>query len=107
METKWKYITEADENSAKVFRNRHLPDFSKSPPRRLYHYTSGDNLIRIIESQELWTTPIACLSDTKELTHALEGMLENIKMKFFGSALGGYLGERPKRLLPTPLEIQL
>jgi hypothetical protein len=103
MEPEWKYITEADEANAKVFLNRHLPDFVKSPPRRLYHYTSGNNLIRIIENQELWTTQIACLNDTKELTHALEGMLENIKMRLFASALGG----RPKRLLPGPLEMRL
>lgn len=47
--------------------------------RPLFHYTSGENLIQIIQSGELWSTQIACLNDTKELVHAVDVLLEAIK----------------------------
>lgn len=44
----------------------------------LYHYTSGERLIQIIEQGELWSTQIACLNDSKELIHASEQFREVI-----------------------------
>lgn len=44
------------------------------PP--LHHYTTGDSLIKIIQSGELWATQVSCLNDSKEVTHAVE-LLEN------------------------------
>jgi len=38
----------------------------------LYHYTTGDNLIKIIESGHLWATQIAFLNDSNELLYSIE-----------------------------------
>ncbi|WP_150003889.1 hypothetical protein [Methylacidimicrobium cyclopophantes] len=32
----------------------------------LYHYTTGENFVKIIESGELWATQISCLNDAQE-----------------------------------------
>jgi len=45
---------------------------SVRPSIPLYHYTTGEGLISIISSGELWSTHIACLNDAKELTLALD-----------------------------------
>jgi hypothetical protein len=44
----------------------------------LYHYTTGENLICIIASQELWSTQISCLNDTKEFTYAVEELQKRV-----------------------------
>ncbi|QSR83901.1 DUF2971 domain-containing protein [Methylacidimicrobium sp. B4] len=35
-------------------------------PTPLYHYTTGENFIKIIESRELWATHVRCLNDKQE-----------------------------------------
>jgi hypothetical protein len=49
---------------------------SKGP---LFHYTTGENLVRIIESQELWCTQISCLNDTMEFTYAVEELQKRVR----------------------------
>lgn len=63
------------EDSAKYgdFCLHHLRNLaSLRRPVPLYHYTTGESLIQIIESGSLWATQIACLNDATELTHAVE-----------------------------------
>ncbi|KLK93104.1 hypothetical protein AA309_11135 [Microvirga vignae] len=47
------------------------PRTSDVLPRTLWHYTSGDTFIRIIESGALWSTQIACLNDHTEFGYAI------------------------------------
>jgi hypothetical protein len=42
-----------------------LPDF-------LYHYTSGQALLGILESDSVWASQIRYMNDSKEFTHAVE-----------------------------------
>ena len=50
----------------------------------LYHYTTGDNLVRIVESQELWCTQISCLNDTMEFTYAVEELQKRVTARIAG-----------------------
>jgi hypothetical protein len=45
---------------------------SKRPPDVLYHYTSQQGLLSIIEKRKLWATHIRYLNDSKEFDYALE-----------------------------------
>lgn len=44
----------------------------KTPPTRLWHYTSSDGLISILRSREIWASNISFLNDTKEIEHAVD-----------------------------------
>jgi hypothetical protein len=44
----------------------------RSMPQQLWHYTTGDNLIKILESGELWSTQVSCVNDTTEFKHAVQ-----------------------------------
>jgi hypothetical protein len=44
----------------------------------LYHYTTGQGLIEIIKSGELWSTQIACLNDSSELLYPVTLLREKI-----------------------------
>ena len=76
METK--FITEKDKTALLDFFRHYVPHFAFRPNAPLYHYTTGENLIRILETNELWTTQIACLNDEKELTYAVEEFQKRI-----------------------------
>jgi hypothetical protein len=59
---------------------------SKSPPDIIYHYTSQDGLVKILNTKVLWASHILYLNDHKEFQHAfeltkekLEGALSNCK----------------------------
>jgi hypothetical protein len=45
-------------------------------PPTLWHYTSGENLINIIKSGELWSTQVSCLNDQLELRYAQSLLLK-------------------------------
>jgi hypothetical protein len=60
------YVREQDKQEYRKFCMRHIPRFSRSLPPELWHYTSADGLIRILESGQVWSTQIACLNDTLE-----------------------------------------
>lgn len=87
MNGKLKFITQDDQDKvnqflysfAEPFFRHYLPSSWPLPP--LYHYTTGDSLIRIIESQELLATQAACLNDMTELTHAADQLRELVKMR--------------------------
>jgi hypothetical protein len=64
----------------------------------LYHYTTGENLVRIIESQELWCTQISCLNDTMEFTYAVEELQKRVRARMLeehDSKLNPFLAGRP------------
>jgi hypothetical protein len=81
MKTEWKYITKTDQESYTLFIKRHTHDFWTAKPDSLYHYTSGETLIRIVQSGELWTTHIACLNDMKEFVYAFDRLKEHIQTR--------------------------
>lgn len=43
-----------------------------TPPPHLFHYTSSDGLIKIVQKKELWATHARFFNDLKELGHALD-----------------------------------
>ncbi len=47
-----------------------LPNFQHSRPPVLWHYTSGDSLIKIIDSSTMWSTQVSCVNDQVELRYA-------------------------------------
>jgi hypothetical protein len=59
----------SDELLAKA---RPLIESSEKPPRHLYHYTSLQGMMGIVESQTLWATDARYLNDAKELIWAKE-----------------------------------
>ena len=83
------YLTDKDKESINRFlaeycATKHLlyspldQAFSAGP---LYHYTTGENLVRIIASQELWCTQISCLNDTTEFTYAIQEFQKRVRTK--------------------------
>jgi hypothetical protein len=60
------YIREGDKQEYHRFCMHHIPRFSRAPPTELWHYTSADGLISILQSGKLWSTQITCLNDTLE-----------------------------------------
>jgi hypothetical protein len=50
--------------------------FARADPRILWHYTTGESLIGIIEKGELWATQVSCLNDQTELIHAASLLTE-------------------------------
>lgn len=79
MEPDAKYLTQKDKHAMRKVLERHLPPLAQIPASPLYHYTSGENLIRIIESSELWSTQIACLNDTAEIRYGIEELLRRVR----------------------------
>jgi hypothetical protein len=45
----------------------------------LYHYTSGEGLVGIIESGELWITQASCLNDATEVRYAAAVLLDSFQ----------------------------
>lgn len=86
LEQPLKYLTDKDKESVSRFIfeyaiAKHLLSnpkdgvLGKAP---LYHYTTGENLVRIVESQELWCTQISFLDDTMEFTYAVEELQKRV-----------------------------
>jgi hypothetical protein len=49
------------------------------PPDVLYHYTSGEGLLGIVRSREIWSTNILYLNDASELSHATEVLTSELE----------------------------
>jgi hypothetical protein len=81
MASKWKFITSQIEALAADFGRHHLLQRIGLPKGPLYHYTTGENLIKIIETGELWSTQAACMNDSKELIYAVERLAERAKVR--------------------------
>src|SRR5271169_1058115 len=60
-EPEYKYITTEDLAAYEHWCAPHVAAFNPIPSGPLYHYTTGNSLIEIIKSGELWATQVACL----------------------------------------------
>jgi hypothetical protein len=98
MARKWKFITPEIESVAAGFGSHHLKQRIGLPKGPLHHYTTGDNLIKILASGELWSTQAACMNDSKELIHAVERLAERVKLQKDATAAD-------ERLLPMWLAV--
>jgi len=45
--------------------------FHRTPPQRLYHYTTQRGLLGILDSKEMWATHTQYLNDQREFRHAI------------------------------------
>src|SRR5712671_6860096 len=43
----------------------------RDPPRLLYHYTSADGLLGMLEGRQLWATNVRFMNDTSELGYGI------------------------------------
>jgi hypothetical protein len=76
-----------------------LGELELSKPRRLYHYTTAEGLLGIIESRTLWATSIHYLNDSSEYRYAFSlarttlvetpGGLSPVQVRALFSALEG------------------
>jgi hypothetical protein len=71
-EPQYKYITTEDFAAYERWCAPHVAAFNPIPSGPLYHYTTGNGLIDIIRSGELWATQVACLNDSSELLYPIE-----------------------------------
>jgi len=79
METRYKYVKKEDVAAYSDFCRHHfLQIASRSSFPELYHYTTGNGLISILESGSLWATQIACLNDSKELLYSVDLLLSSV-----------------------------
>ena len=62
--------------SAKTFIEWRSRQTSAAAPRLLFHYTSTEGLIKIVESGEIWATSIRHLSDASEYLYTLDLVVE-------------------------------
>ena len=76
-----KYISQADVAKIEGFLRHYAARFFLVPDGPLYHYTTGDSLIKILQSGELWSTQAACLNDTTELIYATEELHKRVKAR--------------------------
>lgn len=53
----------------------------------LWHYTSGEGLIGIIESGKFWTTQVACVNDSSELRYSSDLLLDQVRGKRLAAAM--------------------
>jgi hypothetical protein len=101
METK--HVTQADKDKYRGFFRYHLDGIirrrltDKSFAQRIYHYTSGETLVRILESGELWATQSSCLNDEQESLFAVEMFRKKVEARrreplsqAFASCLGTF-----------------
>lgn len=68
---------------------------SPSSNQILYHYTTGVNLIQIVESGELWATQVSCLNDIRECQSYFHLLKEAIKAPEAKTRASG----RPNRIV--------
>ena len=80
MSEQWKFITPEVQKFADDFGRHHWQRRAGLPQGPIYHYTTGDSLIRIIDSGELWSTQAACMNDTKELIYAIDRLTDRAKL---------------------------
>jgi DUF2971 family protein len=84
MKPEWKYLTPNDETTVLGLIQEWTSRLAPSAAKDLYHYTTGENLICIIEGGELWSTQIACLNDTAEVRYAVEELHRRVRARRSG-----------------------
>jgi hypothetical protein len=80
-EPEYKHITKEDLAPYERWCAPHVATFNPIPSGPLYHYTTGNGLIEIIKSGELWATQVACLNDSSELLYPIELLQSKICTK--------------------------
>jgi hypothetical protein len=63
-------VTTAERAAYWRFVQRLVPPFTETVPETLWHYTTGDSLIKIITSGKLWATQVSCVNDRTEVRYA-------------------------------------
>ncbi len=77
-----RFVLPEDRTKYSGFVTHHLRQFAVLPNTGpLYHYTSGQTFIRIIEGGEFWSTQISCLNDQKEFVLAMDALLKRTQLK--------------------------
>lgn len=71
-EPQYKYISAEDLEAYGRWYAPHVAAFNPIPSGPLYHYTTGNSVIDIIRSGELWATQVACLNDSSELLYPIK-----------------------------------
>lgn len=71
-------VTQPEINRYWDFVASEIPKTGRRAPQSgvLWHYTSGDGLIGIIQSGDLWTTQVSCVNDSTELRYSNSLLLE-------------------------------
>lgn len=59
---------------------------SRKPPKSLYHYTTQEGLIGIIQKKEIWATHTQYLNDNTEYLHASDLVLKELKKRISNSS---------------------
>ncbi len=82
VESRFQQLWSAEDNS------------DEQPPNLLYHYSSAEGLLGIIQSRQLWATNALYLNDTSEISDALEvfrSELESVPLNL--GEMAGFLSQ--------------
>ena len=63
--------------------------FQNNPPPLLYHYSSWEGLLGIINSRGLWASNCRSLNDNAELSHVMDVLLHAFENHFYQAGLKG------------------
>ena len=77
-------ITQLEERFAPIFRDAGihcLMRYGEPINHTLWHYTTGENLVRILGGDTLWTTQISCLNDENEVLHSMHLLDASIRAR--------------------------
>lgn len=75
------YIREEDRQEYRKFCQHHIPSFARPLPKEIWHYTTAEGLIGILETGKIWATQSACLNDTLEQRYFGDKIHEVVKAK--------------------------
>jgi hypothetical protein len=75
----FKYVLNEDQDAYGRWGGLYIEKFFPVHPPPLYHYTSGNGLIEIIKSGELWSTQVNCLNDASEFLYTMARLQERAK----------------------------
>ncbi len=82
-----------------------LGAFDFDTNRILWHYTTGDALLSIIESGSLWATQVSCLNDTTELGYGAKLLKDAAEDFQSEEPVDPYVDLLVKQMREAPLEI--
>lgn len=73
------------------FTKFHFEHLSRTPPPKLYHYTSGEALIGIIETQYFYATERSYLNDPQEFYWGLDSLRKTLNVNAVNKFSSGYV----------------
>ena len=74
-------VTSAERSQYREFVENQIQLLAKPPPSILWHYTTGDALIKIIQTGSLFSTQISCANDTTEFSYSRDNIIAAFKRK--------------------------